>query len=137
MADTAASVLTRMGVSARIEDGEAGRFRLVFQRATLKADLPCRGPRPAGDAPGLLLQAALRELSFFDECDDVLEWSDALDLDPGAAGLVDEFRAVDRARTALIGLVGEANFEALKMEIAIGQAISHAAAGFAKSRDET
>ena len=121
MADTAASVLTRMGVSARIEDGEAGRFRLVFQRATLKADLPCRGPRPAGDAPGLLLQAALREL----------------DLDPGAAGIVDEFRAVDRARTALIGLVGEANFEALKMEIAIGQAISHAAAGFAKSRDET
>jgi hypothetical protein len=47
-----------------------------------------------------------------------------------------EFKAVDEARSNLIALIGQQRYDGLQTEIAIGQAISAAAFGYAYSQDE-
>ena len=76
------------------------------------------------------------ELAFFDECDDVLEWADELDLDVANPETLAEFKAVDEARSNLIVLIGQQRYDALQTEIAIGQALSAAAFGYASSQDD-
>ena len=49
--------------------------------------------------------------------------------------LADE-KAVDEARSNLIALIGQQRYDGLQTEIAIGQAISAAAFGYASSQDE-
>lgn len=131
MGSSAEQILSRWGVSARVESEPeiGGAFLLVFRRAAAVARFPCRGPRPGHEAPGLLLDAAIREAAFFDECDDVLEWADELGLSVSDPAVLAEFKAFDEARTALIGLISQADYDALKLELAIGQAISAAASG--------
>lgn len=123
-------------MSATIQSGGLGLFQLVFRRATVKAELPCRGHQPVDDDPARLLEKAVVELAFFDECDDVLEWADELDLDVANPETLAEFKAVDEARSNLIALIGQQRYDGLQTEIAIGQAISAAAFGYASSQDE-
>ena len=136
MPTSASTVIAKSGVSATIQSGGAGLFQLVFRRATLKAELPCRGHKPVDDDPARLLEKAMVELAFFDECDDVLEWADELDLDVANPETLAEFKAVDEARSNLIALIGQQRYDGLQTEIAIGQAISAAAFGYASSQDE-
>lgn len=137
MASSAPQIIARSGISARVETdpGAGGLFQLVFRRATLVSRLPCRGHHPQTDDPAALLQAAMRETAFFDECDDILEWAGELSLDPGAPDVLDEFRAFDTARSALIELIGQAGYDALQLELAMGQAISAAASGLNRKDD--
>jgi len=137
MASSAPDIMTRSGVTAVVETDRAGGglFQLVFRRAALAAKLPCRGHKPSTDEPGRLLEAAIREFAFFDECDDILEWSDELGLDPGEPAVLKEFRAIDEARTALIGLIGQPAYDALQLELAMGQAIGAAASGLTRKDD--
>ncbi|MBO6729736.1 MAG: hypothetical protein JJ884_06670 [Maricaulis sp.] len=136
MPTSAPTVIARSGMSATIQSGGLGLFQLVFRRATVKAELPCRGHQPVGDDPALLLEKAMVELAFFDECDDVLEWADELDLDVANPETLAEFKAVDEARSNLIVLIGQQRYDALQTEIAIGQALSAAAFGYASSQDD-
>ena len=136
MPTSAPTVIANSGVSATIQSGGLGLFQLVFRRATVKAELPCRGHKPVDDDPARLLVQAMVELAFFDECDDVLEWADELDLDVARPATLAEFKAVDEARSNLIALIGQQRYDGLQTEIAIGQAISAAAFGYASSQDE-
>lgn len=137
MASSAPKIISRSGISARVETdpGAGGLFQLVFRRATMVSRLPCRGIQPANDDPAVLLQAAMRETAFFDECDDILEWASELSLDPGAPAVLDEFRNFDAARTNLIALIGQDAYDALQLELAMGQAISAAASGLNRKDD--
>lgn len=137
MSSSAPQIIARSGISARVETdpGAGGLFQLVFRRAALVSCLPGRGDRPATDDPAVLLQAAMRETALFDECDDILEWAGELSLDPEAPGVLDEFRSFDAARTVLIELIGQAAYDALQLELAMGQAISAAASGLNRKDD--
>ena len=136
MTTSAATVIARSGVSAAVRDDGFGLFQLVFRRATLEADLPCRGHRPKTDDAARLLEQAMVELASFDDCDDVLEWADELGLKPGDPDVLAEFRAIDEARSNLIALIGQQAYDGLQLEIAMGQAISAAAFGYASSQDQ-
>ncbi|WP_412545644.1 hypothetical protein [Maricaulis sp. MIT060901] len=89
MPTSAPTVIAKSGVSATIQSGGLGLFQLVFRRATVKAELSCRGHKP-----------------------------------------------VDEARSNLIALIGQQRYDGLQTEIAIEQAISAAALGYASSQDE-
>ena len=136
MPTSAPTVIAKSGMSATIQSGGLGLFQLVFRRATVKAELPCRGHQPVDDDPARLLEKAMVELAFFDECDDVLEWADELGLDVARPETLAEFKAVDAARSNLIALIGQQRYDALQTEIAVGQALSAAAFGYATSQDD-
>lgn len=135
MATSAPIVIAKSGITAMIQSAGPGLFQLVFQRAALKAELPCRGHPPEDDGAAHLLDQAMLELAFFDECDDVLEWAGELELDPAQPETLVEFKAIDVARSNLIALIGQQRYDELKAEIAIGQAIAAAASSYASSQD--
>lgn len=103
---------------------------LVFRRGDESVVLPCRADLTAATAQPDMMLAALLAAQIFHECDDVLEWSEIYELDPGDNNVWNEFREFDAACWRFRALLGEDLYQDLMTGMAIGQAIGAAAASF-------
>lgn len=105
---------------------------LVFRRGDETAVLPCRADLTADTPQPDMMLAALLAAQIFHECDDVLEWSEIYELDPGDNTVWNEFREFDAACWRFRALLGEDLYQDLMTGMAIGQAIGAAAASFSR-----
>lgn len=92
--------------------------------------MPGEGPPELPDALRYLGAVAAE----YESCDDLLEWAEEYDFDPGHMDTRTAFDAVGRLSRDLWRLVGDDLYDELRQGIEIEQAVNMAWAGFERSR---
>ncbi|MEL0108255.1 MAG: hypothetical protein VW802_15095 [Rhodospirillaceae bacterium] len=100
---------------------------IMITRGEKRVAMPCRVP--LSEKPGTveLLGAAIFSCQLYEESDDILEWSEIFQLNPGDGETLDEFSAFGVAYRDFQALLGRDVFETLMEAFAIYQAAGKAA----------
>lgn len=75
---------------------------------------------------GNLLYYYATEIQHYDDCDDILEWADDMDINPGDDLSLRKWEQLGKDHKDLRLLLGEQNYQSMMAALAISQAIDSA-----------
>jgi hypothetical protein len=83
-------------------------------------------PDPVPPNTQRLHYIVLITIQIYEECDDFLDWCAEIERNPAETAVLDDFRDLDGSIRTFVDMIGEADYDDLRLRMAIGEAISRA-----------
>lgn len=127
MADFIDEAISNANITMDIEPLENNAYKCAFK--SIHHEMTRTITMAEGyDAPklGNLIYYYATEIQHYEDCDDILEWSDDNGLNPGDPKTLKRYNQLSEDHRDLRLLLGEENYQSMMTALAISQAISNA-----------